>query len=434
MRLLIDNNPAPPPGRWEAVIFLLVLLIQQNAFLSIPMLVNGMSMGEMRGTENIYNSVAIGATAAFLAWETRRHGRQLLWAVRRNLSILLFAGLVVLSTLWSIHPGITLRRAFGYLLTLAIAALLPLRFGVTGFMKVLSASLAVSAIGSAVYALVLPQYGIMHVADLEGCWQGVFATKELLGSVMAVAVLVELYNLLSSNRWSWWRAGLVLFYITLILLSRSITALGAAGIYLLGSLAYFLRTRYQWRGLVLITINAAVLVLAVSAFQPEPQAVLRAVGKDPTLTGRVYLWHEVERLIGEKPILGWGYRAMWQPGDRATSAIDSMVGFEAPSSHNAYLEVALGLGWAGVLALSIVILTALRRGVQCCRHNSPVLGWFTVMFVAGCIVSGVTNESMGMNQVIDWLVFNALLVACGIAIQSGPAKNERPSRIAGVHV
>lgn len=420
MRLL-NHTPASAPGRWEAVGFVLLLLIQQNAFVSIPMLLSGLSMGEMRGTENAYNSVAVGLTAVFVAWEIRRFGRLVGHTLRDNLPILFFAALVLLSTTWSIHPEISLRRALGYLLTVAIAALLPLRFGRNGCMKLLSASFMVSAIGSVLYAALLPQYGIMHVADLEGCWQGVFATKELLGSVMAVAILVELYNLFASRPTAWWRAALLLLYMALLLRSRSMTALTAAAIYLAGAAAYLLWSRYRWRGLVFTGLGAAFVLLAPLLFLLEPGTILHAMGKDPTFTGRVYLWTEVDKLIAERPMLGWGYRAMWQPGDLTTAAIDSMAGFEAPSAHNTYLEVALGLGWSGLLALGCLLVTALRRGIECCLKDSPRLGWFTLLFIAGSAASGITTESMGMNQVIDWLLFNTLLVSCGVSLRLSAA-------------
>lgn len=404
-------------GRSETIACVLILLVQQNAFVSIPMLLTDMGMGEMRGTENVYNSVAIGLTALFVAWEVLRMGRFFWRILRENLAIALFAALVVLSVAWSLHPEISLRRAFGYLLTVAIAVLLPLRFGLGGCMKLLSVSFLVSALSSGIYAVVFPQYGIMHIADLEGCWQGVFATKELLGSVMAVAILVELYNFFASRYTPWWRIGPLSLYMILLVLSRSITALVAAGIYLLGGAAYLVWRRFQWRGILPMVMTAAVMVLAFSVFVGEPTAMLTAMGKDSTLTGRVYLWHEVEKLIGERPLLGWGYRAMWQPGDRTTSVLDSVAGFEAPSSHNTYLEIALGLGGLGLLALMAVLFVALRKGVQCCLRDAPLLGWFTLLFLAGSAVSGITTESMGMNQVIDWLLFNTLLVSCGLSLQ-----------------
>ena len=36
-----------------------------------------------------------------------------------------------------------------------------------------------------------------------------------------------------------------------------------------------------------------------------------------------------------------------------------------------------------------------------------------VMFFLGVLVAGITTETLGQNQTIEWLVFNALLFSCG---------------------
>ena len=51
---------------------------------------------------------------------------------------------------------------------------------------------------------------------------------------------------------------------------------------------------------------------------PDSESALGIIGKDATLTGRVDLWQQVLKLVDEKPVLGWGYRAMWQPDDPST--------------------------------------------------------------------------------------------------------------------
>jgi len=420
-------NPVSGKHRWECVLFVLLLLVQQNAFLSIPMFVTGFSNGEMRGVENLYNTVGVGLSLLIVALIVTHERASLLRIAKQNPAVLAFMLIILLSITWSLHPQITARRAVGYVITLAIAALLPLRFGVDGMMKVLSASFVVSALSSIAFVVAFPQYGIMHIADLEGCWQGVFSTKELLGSVMAVAVFVETYNLLRSSFREWWRIGLLGLYATLLTFAGSITADCAAAFYLMGAVTYLIWRRWQWRGLVAAAMTAGVLPLAFLLFTREPQAVLGLVGKDTTLTGRVFLWQEVVKLIGQKSVLGWGFRAMWQPGDTLTGSLDSYAGFEAPGAHNAVLEVALGVGLIGVLAMAWNVLVALRRGVACCLEGAGLLGWFTLLFVVGVAVSGITNEVMGMNQEIDWLVFNALMIGCGIVLQM-------PASTARVHI
>ena len=126
--------------------FLFVLLVQQDAFVSIPMLIKNLPNGEMRGVENIYNTVGVALSILLIGWICLQRLRPLASIGRTNLWAMLFTCLVLLSAIWSIHPSITIRRGVGYVLTIIVGALVPLRFGVTGFMKVLSASFAISAL------------------------------------------------------------------------------------------------------------------------------------------------------------------------------------------------------------------------------------------------------------------------------------------------
>lgn len=401
-------------SRIEWIVFVFVLLVQQNAFVSIPMIVNGLTLGEMRGVENIFNTIGVAMSLLLIGWISYQRLRPLVHIGRANVWPLSFICLVLLSTIWSIHPDITFRRGVGYVLTVVIAALLPLRFGVNGCMKVLSASFAIAAFGSFAFVAILPQYGIMQTEGLEGCWQGVFSTKELLGSVMAVAIFVELFILISSSGRGRWRFLFLGAYGTLLVLSRSMTALLITVAYTVGAGAFLLWKRSGWRGVSAVTALAYALLIGSWIVFPDSQAALGIIGKDSTLTGRVGLWHEVLKLVDEKPVLGWGYRAMWQPDDSTTSVTDNATGIAAPSSHNAFLEIALGLGWTGVLMIVIMICVGIRRGIQCCANGSDLLGWFSLMFFGGTVVAGITTETLGENQVIEWVVFGALFFSCGI--------------------
>jgi exopolysaccharide production protein ExoQ len=410
----ISQGSSTAPGRLERMTFVFVLLVQQNAFVSVPMMIKYDTLAEMRGVENIFNTIGVALSLLLIGWISLRELRSLIYMGRRNLWQVLFACLVLLSAIWSIHPDITLRRGVGYILTIVVAALLPIRFGISDSMKVLSASFAVSAVGSLAFVALFPQYGIMHMQDLEGCWQGVFCTKELLGSVMAVAIFVELYILVENAGTKWWRYCLLAAYGTLLILSRSMTASIITLTYVAGVCVYLLWGRNGWRSVAALTTITCALFVGSAIVLPDAQSAFGMIGKDPTLTGRVSFWPSILKLVDERPLLGWGYRAMWQPDDPTTASVDSVAGFAVPQSHNALLEIALWLGWVGVLVMGIMICLAFWRGVQCCANGFGLLGWFSLMFFVGTVLSGITGENLGENQVIEWLVFSALFFSCGM--------------------
>lgn len=405
---------AEEPRPFEWVIFLIALLVQQNAYISLPIIMQNVPLSEMRDFDNPLNRIAITLSLLTIGWVGISRLRVLAGLARLNKLAVLFICLVVLSTSWSIHPDITFRRAVSYILTMLVAALLPMRFGIERFMKMLSLSFAVSAIGSFTFVLIAPGYGIMQEGDLTGCWQGVFCTKESLGSVMAVAVFVEAYVLIQCKGVQRWRYGLLALYFSLVILSHSMTALVTAVFYLAGTGVFVLWSRDRRLSVVGVIAATCTLLSMLVALRLGAYSVLSALGKDSTLTGRTGLWSLVLGLVKEKPLLGWGYRAMWQSGDPMTTWVDSRVGFKVPSSHNAFLEIALQLGWVGLVLMSLFIFVSLRRGARCFAMGHNPLGWFSMMFVVGTLMAGLTTETLGQNQVIEWVVLNSLVFSCGV--------------------
>jgi exopolysaccharide production protein ExoQ len=412
------RGSAETPSRLEWVLFVFVLLVQQNSFLSIPILTKDLSMAEMRAFDNVYNTAAVGLSILVTAWLCTNRLHIVVCAIRTNIWQVLFVCLALLSASWSIHPDITIRRGVAYAATIVISALLPLRFGHTGCMKVLSAAFTISAIGSLAFVAMFPKYGIMGIDDLQGCWQGVFCTKELLGSVMAVAIFVELYLLVAHSGKQQWRFCLLAAYVALLLLSRSMTALLTSSGYVAGACVYLLWRRSRTHCVLAAMLIAMLVAVGAVAMWSEPKAVLGAIGKDTTLTGRVGLWPVVLRLVEEKPLLGRGYRAMWQPDDLTTRSVDDAVGWAVPSAHNTFLEIALELGCTGVFVMVGVICVAVRAALWCCSHGSALLGWFSAMLAVGIVVAGQTGETLGRSQVIEWLVFSSLAISCGLQRRS----------------
>ena len=242
----------------------------------------------------------------------------------RNKSSLIFTLFALTSTAWSIHPDLTIRRGVGYVLTMLIAAYLTLRFDLVDRMKALSASFAVSAIGSLAFVAAFPAYGIMQDGELAGAWRGVFSHKNVLGPVMAVAVFTELFILVAGRGRPRWRLASLGTYFVLVVLSHSATALLLSLAFVVGTCVYLLWRRDKLMGLAGSTAVVIFILATLAVLWRDPEFVLGIVGRDTTLTGRTALWSSVMAFIGQRPVLGWGYRAMWQGNDASSLVIDQM--------------------------------------------------------------------------------------------------------------
>lgn len=410
-----QTGRASKPSRLDWIVAVFAVIIQQGAFVTVPFVVSGVSL---RGIENPFNMAGIAISMVSIGIVCFSRIRQIGFLALKNVFPVLFILIVLMSAIWSIHPDLTIRRGIGYVLTMLIAGYLSVRFDVDDRMRVFSWGFAVSAITSLLFIAAFPQYGIMQVGDLAGDWRGVFPHKNVLGPVMAVAVFVELYILTRSPARYWWHVVLLSACFVLVVLSHSATALLLSQAYLTGTCLYLLWKRNRLIGVFISIVIILLLLIALIVFWDDLEFVLGILSKDTTLTGRTGLWSLVFEFIKQRPLLGWGYRAMWQPGDASTALMDRLLGWGAGSSHNAFLEITLQLGLLGLGLMLVIIGIALWRGLRCCRAGILPLGWFSLMFFLGTIFAGQTIQTLGQNQVIEWVVFNVLMFSCGLALIS----------------
>ncbi|MBU6476215.1 MAG: O-antigen ligase family protein, partial [Alphaproteobacteria bacterium] len=116
-------------------------------------------------------------------------------------------------------------------------------------------------------------------------------------------------------------------------------------------------------GLVIIAARLDIVDKALAVF-----------GKDPTLTGRTYLWSEGIKNGLLHPFLGYGYTAFWVPGRSAAEwywhefFITDETGFHF---HNLFIQTFVDLGLCGALLMMWMLLAVCmisfslvwRRGV-----------------------------------------------------------------------
>jgi exopolysaccharide production protein ExoQ len=120
--------------------------------------------------------------------------------------------------------------------------------------------------------------------------------------------------------------------------------------------------------------------------------------KDPTLTGRTYLWYRAADLIHEKPLLGRGYQAFWVQGNIDAEGLWRYFGIEERGGftfHNTAVELLVTLGWVGlVLMASVAVIGAVflvRRFVA--RPSIALVCWMSLFLYQ---VARTPIESIGV--------------------------------------
>jgi len=421
---------------WLAAVFAVV--VQQGAFVSSPVLSNLVAqIGSPDAQANILNTLAVSLNITLLVPLCLLHYRQLAPVIYGNKAAVALIIFIFLSMAWSIHPDVTIRRSFNYFSTMLTAFYLAARFDVAGTMKILSWGVAISVVGSFLFVAAFPLDAIHQPSSwqveeqIAGAWRGVFSHKNVFGHAMTVGVFAQLYILISTKTKTIWHVLLLCGCVALVILSRSSTAVLITTLYMLGaSLAFLLQRARQYFGVGLAMFAVLVATIA-TIYWIDSDFVFGVIGRDATFSGRTELWALVRGLISERPLLGWGYGAMWVPSDTITIAISEAVGWGSliPSAHNALLEVTLEMGFAGLAIVISFVAVSLWRSARCLAADQQTLGILALVFFVGVIISGTSEPALAQNQSIEWVVFNALSFTCGIEImrRRTPERDRAPA-------
>jgi O-antigen ligase len=400
------------PSTFAWIVAVFAVSVQYEAFQSLhTMGPNGKDLPGL--DQDPVNTVSVAASLVSIVIASSFVYRGIAQLLARNIAVLSYISLAVISVAWSIHPDLTLRRSIGCILSILVAAYLSVRFCEKDRMKVLSFAFAISAMGSLSFVAAYPDYGIMQ----DG-WRGVFVGKNSLGQIMAVALLVELYLLVLGNWRPVWRFGLLGIYFTLLILSNSLTGWICAAFFLAATAIYIIGKDDKLAGLIVaITLGLPLLLLQLGLWY-NPDLLLSVFGKDATLTGRTGLWLTTLDLIKQKPLLGWGYMATWGPTDPQTAAIWEEFKWSVPNAHSSYLDVTLQLGLVGLGLFFTIIAVAWQRAHACCRRKVLPLGWFSLMLIGGALLFSISETGLGQNQNLYWLLLNVFSFSCGLSLGS----------------
>ncbi len=313
----------------------------------------------------------------------------------------------LVSALWTQSLTKTIPFAvFGLLLTY-FGVYLADRFDTDRLIELLLFVGWIAALLSLAVVVVYPAAGIWKV-DASGAWRGIYYHKNHLGMLTTFMLFPAFFakpkNLLE-------RAGLIFYFLlstVLVAFSQSRTA-WLLFVICLAAIAFLkLYPRLARGERMLLILSFLILVFTVSAVAVTSyREIAISLGKDPTLTGRTMIWSAVWKAVGNRPILGYGYKAFWLPTTQSDALnIQMAVGnINLNNSENGILEMWLELGVVGVSLLVLTIGQACRNGLRAFSKNSrspAVLLFLMILFFN--LLSFVDGEKLMFPHTIDWLL------------------------------
>ena len=345
-----------------------------------------------------------------------RCARQVLVVVRRNLPFTLLLFLPFISILWSVSGSITLRRAIGLLLSVALAYLLAIRFSPRQLAALVAAVLVPLMVLSLLLAVAVPHLGRMPVdAEASGV-RGVFVHKNVLGWYSGVCVLA-LVGLLADGTYLSRRLVVALLGVAGLCLVASTSMTGllatAAALALIPFYGGLRRHHGIGRTMLVLFFLQALVLLGVALAEFLVPA-LEWLGKDATLTGRVPLWRLVDAEIGRHLLLGSGYQAFWSDANPEAWRIWFRAGWKAPHAHSGYRDVLLNFGLIGMLVLGVTVVRVLRQGAALyCRQ--PEDGWLWLnLFVGWTLVLNLAESVLLVQNDFLFVLFATAILSMGL--------------------
>lgn len=281
--------------------------------------------------------------------------------------------LALLSVIWSEAPAESFRFAGELTVTVVVGLLLSSAQSQESVLRGLSLAFLIYVIAARIGGGTV---GIGVGAGGEA-FSGLTSSKNLLGDIASTGLIVSMAAVamaLRSRAWLWLVLGACAIALELytVMATRSAGALLGLGMGLGAMLALtpLIHAGKAVRGW--LTCAVALCLMMGGLFYRTLSAAMIELGanlfdKDPTLTGRTYLWYRAADLIREKPMMGRGYYAFWRQGNTDAEGlwryfgIDNRGGF---TFHNTLVDILVTLGWLGagvIFAVALIGVIALVR-------------------------------------------------------------------------
>ncbi len=341
------------------------------------------------------------------------HRRDIMRLLSQNKLLVLVVAYILLSTIWAFDQSASLRRALAFSLTVAFCAYLALRYTPTELLKLAAWALLVVAVASVIAVIFFPEYGREEFGRKMGWWRGISSINTAFGRFMALGILV--IWCLRRTDWKLQRFDfLVLGFFALCTYqanaATSIASVFAAfvSIITIWSKSLF---KVELPPKVLIGVFFALIALITVPFYFSD--VLVVLGRDATLTNRIFIWQAAFEQGWRNPILGVGYESFWIEGN-AAAAYYNMFGSgstQIGNGHNGYLDVWLELGFVGLTLLVLLLLQAVTRVIRSLTAGDEPFAEFYGGLLVFILIYSVAEKVIFVHSEFTWMMFMAGLMA-----------------------
>lgn len=305
------------------------------------------------------------------------HESKLFDLLIKNWLLLAIPLLAIISSAWSDIPLLTLRGGIQLLLTTVFAMIITAVVRFDSFIKITGICFFITMF----LCLTSDRYAINGMTG-EHSLIGIFDSKNFLSMNAALSVLVGFVVYSNTNfRPKVKTFGLVLVVLSFLVLLKA-NSLGSIVITILVmllsflyifyqkvKLSLFVRVQFNW--LIVVSFLLLVATLIVIGNSSTFDNVMYDLGKDPTLTGRTFIWSRGLESIAENPVFGLGYQSAFYVGNPLAEEIwefahvPSGAGF---NFHNMYIDITVEMGLLG----GFIFILLLGKFIRLLANNKKL--------------------------------------------------------------
>ena len=328
--------------------------------------------------------------------------------LRQNKLLVGLVALAVISSLWSGSPSTTLRRSIATALSTLFAVDLSIRYTLRKQIQLISIAVGSAVILSAVLELVYPGlvpkavFGVIQVD--EATWNGLFPHKNGFGHVLAIGTVCVL-SLGLRTRVSYMLSGIC--FAGILALTAAAQSRTSLLISLLMVSLWPLLTVLHWRQRTRRTLGMVISLIAVGLLYVGLQAadaLAAGLGRSSDMTGRTEIWALSVDSILDRPVLGFGLSGFWDVSEDS-ARIRSVIGWDTPYAHSAYIDTTLQLGVVGLILCAGIALVGVTRAVSYTRHLRTSESMWPLACILFSLSYGITESDFLTSNWIFWMIF-----------------------------
>ncbi len=216
----------------------------------------------------------------------------------------------------------------------------------------------------------------------------------------AVLVLASMYLYFTDQYRRRWLLGVAGLAFVMVLLAASRSALGAM---VLAAAVVWALTAPRRRVLVgalggvwLVALTVLLMAILQVSVTGDAVSLGRVENETSSLTGRLPLWEDLLRYVGQRPFIGHGYNSFWTV-DHIRDVSDEQS-WAISTAHSSYLDLLLNVGIIGTFLCLSTLSLGFLRAIRLSR-KMPGMGYG---FIAATILYGLSAGFFETTFGMSW--------------------------------